>query len=205
MIATEKARPANMSVTEIADISELTIEEFRQQLLEALPHVRAFAVFLTGRMDGADDLVERTILRALSHLNQFKRGTSLRGWLFTILCHEFQTIMRTLRHEVENCNGAYAEQMMTAPQQTSRLEFLEFKRALQKLPTGQRVALLLIDAENMSYEDAARICKCAIGTLKSRVSRGRRRLAAALGYSGIGEIGPDSTLQGALRRRQLLS
>src|SRR3954451_14015728 len=63
MIATEKARPANTSVKEIADILALTIEELRQQLLEELPHVRAFAVFLTGRMDRADDLAERTILR----------------------------------------------------------------------------------------------------------------------------------------------
>ncbi len=153
----------------------------RDQLLAAVPSLRAFAISLCGRVDRADDLVQDTLVRALTHIDRFEKGTNLNAWLFTILRNLFLSEYRKRRREVEDVDGAYAATLTSIPEQGAHLDFEDMRRALAKLPDDQREALILIAAQGFSYEDAATICGTAVGTMKSRVNRARRRLSEQLG------------------------
>jgi RNA polymerase sigma-70 factor (ECF subfamily) len=175
------------------------MEDVRQELFSALPHLRAFAISLTGDIDRADDLVQEAVVRGLSHLHQFRRGTNFQGWMFTILRNQFHSNYRKRRREVEDADGAYAAKFAIAPEQGAHLDFGDFRMALKKLSPEQREAILLIGAEGLSYEETAEICNTKVGTIKSRVNRARKRLAELLGYEKLDEIGPDRVVQAALR------
>jgi RNA polymerase sigma-70 factor (ECF subfamily) len=155
-------------------------DELRASLLKAIPHLRAFAISLTGKVDQADDLVQEAILRGLSHLDSFTPGTDLQAWLFTILRNLFYTSLRKRRREVEDPDGVIAGMLSTAPEQHGRLDLNDLRTALGNLSVEQREALLLVGAEGMSYEEAAAICEVNIGTIKSRINRARTRLAELL-------------------------
>ncbi len=161
--------------------------EVRAALLAAVPNLRAFAVSLCGNIDRANDLVQETLLRAWSHLDSFKPGTNMAAWLFTILRNHFRTEYRKRRREVEDADGEYAARLTTPESQTAHIEFRELRQALAALPPNQREALILIGASGFSYEEAAQICDCAVGTIKSRVNRARVRLAEILASGGTGE------------------
>ena len=120
---------------------------------------------------------QETLLRALANIDSFQPGTNMSAWLFTILRNHFRSEYRKRRREVEDPDGSYAETLKSHPEQNGRVEFEEFRRALAKLPTDQREALVLVGASGFSYEEAAAICECAVGTIKSRVNRARTRLA----------------------------
>lgn len=167
----------------------------RDSLLAATPNLRAFAVSLTGSFDRADDLVQDTLLRALSNIDRFERGTNLNAWLFTILRNLFHSEYRKRKREVEDVDGTYAARLKTAPDQGSWLDFQDFRTALAKLPEDQREALLLVGAQGFSYEDAAGIMGCAIGTVKSRVNRARMRLAALLCLDNVEDLGTDRLMR----------
>src|SRR5258708_4168329 len=152
----------------------------RDTVLATVPSLRAFAISLSGNVDRADDLVQETLLRALANIDSFQPGTNMSAWLFTILRNLFRSEYRKRRREVEDAEGHYAETLKSLPEQTSRVEFREFQNALVKLPTDQREALILVGASGFSYEEAAEICGCAVGTIKSRVNRARTRLAQLL-------------------------
>jgi RNA polymerase sigma-70 factor (ECF subfamily) len=160
-------------------------------MLAAVPSLRAFAISLCGNVDRADDLVQETLLRAWANLGSFQPGTSMSAWLFTILRNLFRTEYRKRRREVEDADGSYAESLMSLPDQNSRLEINEFREALRLLPPEQRESLILVGASGFSYEEAAQICGCAVGTIKSRVNRARTRLAEILSIDGVGDFGPD--------------
>ncbi len=155
-------------------------DELRASLFKAIPHLRAFAISLTGKMDQADDLVQEAIVRGLNHLDSFTPGTNLQAWLFTILRNHFYTLARQRRREVEDPDGVMAGMLSTAPEQHGRLDLDDLRTALGKLPVEQREVLLLIGAEGMSYEEAAAICETNVGTIKSRMNRARLRLAGLL-------------------------
>ena len=155
-------------------------DELRASLFKAIPHLRAFAMSLTGKVDQADDLVQEAIVRGLSHLDSFTPGTNLQAWLFTILRNQFYTMARQRRREVEDPDGAMAGMLSTPPEQHGRLDLDDLRTALGKLPVEQREVLLLIGAEGMSYEEAAAICGTKVGTIKSRMNRARIRLAEVL-------------------------
>jgi RNA polymerase sigma-70 factor (ECF subfamily) len=152
----------------------------REELVAAIPSLRAFAISLTGSSERADDFVQDTLMKAWSHLDRFERGTNLQAWLFTILRNSFFSEHRKRRREVEDVDGAYAGRLASAPEQPGRVAFEDFRIALLRLPTEQREALLLVGAQGFSYEEAAGICGCAVGTIKSRVNRARVRLAELL-------------------------
>jgi RNA polymerase sigma-70 factor (ECF subfamily) len=170
----------------------------RENILAALPRLRAFAISLSGKVDRADDLVQETLVRALTNINSFEPGTNLQAWLFTILHNQFRSEYRKRRREVEDVDGRFAENLKTPPEQHSRLEFREFSQALTKVPADQREALILIGASGFSYEEAAQICGCAIGTIKSRVNRARARLAEILSIESADDFGPDREMQAAV-------
>jgi RNA polymerase sigma-70 factor (ECF subfamily) len=99
---------------------------------------------------------------------------------------------------VEDADGRYAETLKSQPEQTSRVEFEEFRVALAKLPADQREALILVGASGFSYDDAAAICGCAVGTIKSRVNRARTRLADLLAIDSADDFGPDRATRAVL-------
>src|ERR1700751_1984959 len=162
-----------------------------EAVLAAVPSLRAFAISLSGNVDRADDLVQDTLVRALVNIDSFEPGTNLSAWLFTILRNLFRSEYRKRRREVEDGDGTYAESLKSQPEQEARVEFREFRTALAKLPSDQREALILVGASGFSYEEAAGICGCAVGTIKSRVNRARSRLAAILAIRSTSDFGPD--------------
>jgi RNA polymerase sigma-70 factor (ECF subfamily) len=173
--------------------------DIREALFKVIPHLRAFAISLTGSLDHADDLVQETLLRALSNLDKFQPGTSLQAWTFTILRNLFHTEYRKKRREVEDPDGIMAGRLASPPEQGGHLDFEDLRIALTKLPSHQREALLLVGAEGLSYEEAARVCNTHLGTIKSRVNRARSRLAELLHLDGLDEIGPDRSVRAALQ------
>lgn len=174
----------------------------QQQMLALEPNLRAFAMSLCGRADRVDDLVQETMLRAITRIDSFQPGTNLGAWLTTILRNCFLSELRKHRNEVEDADGAYAHALRTAPEQESQLEFKEFRAALREIPFDQREALLLVGAAGLSYEDTATICQATIGTIKSRISRARSRLAALLAIENVDEIGFDNQTRAILVANQ---
>ena len=171
---------------------------FDTDLVGVLPQLRRYARALTGDRAWADDLVQETLLRAMANINSFQPGTNMSAWLFTILRNLFRSEYRKRRREVEDTDGGYAETLKSHPEQHSRVEFQEFRVALAKLPPDQREALILVGASGFSYEEAAAICDCAVGTIKSRVNRARTRLSDLLSIEGADDFGPDRTTRAIL-------
>jgi len=167
-------------------------------MLAALPSLRAFAMSLIGRHDRADDLVQDTIMKAWAKQDHFEMGTNMKAWLFTILRNAFYSSRRKARFEVSDPEGVYAERLVAAPTQTLRCEFDDFRDAFASLAPKYREVLALIAAEGLSYEDTARVCGVAVGTVKSRVNRARIKLAALLSIDGDPELGPDNVTKAAL-------
>lgn len=170
----------------------------RDAILGAVPSLRAFAISLSGNVDRADDLVQETMLRALANINSFQPGTNMSAWLFTILRNLFRSEYRKRKREVEDADGSYADSLKSQPEQNSHIEFEEFRTALAKLPSDQREALILVGASGFSYEEAAEICGCAVGTIKSRVNRARGRLAGLMTIESADDFGPDRATRAVL-------
>ena len=152
----------------------------KAELLSAIPALRAFAVSLCGNPDRADDLVQETLVKAWASLQSFEQGTNLSAWLFTILRNVYYSEYRKRRRESADPDGVMAARLIDPPAQPGHMDFLDFRAALWKLPADQREALILIGASGLSYEEAAAVCRCAPGTMKSRVNRARNRLAELL-------------------------
>lgn len=166
--------------------------DFKRNLIASLPKLRAFAVSLIGNPDRADDLVQDTIMKAWAKQDSFEPGTNIKAWLFTILRNEFYSQMRKRGREVQDSDGIFTEQLSVHPSQYGALDLQDFRKALEKLPDDQREAIILVGASGFSYEEAAEICECAVGTIKSRVSRARTRLQELLDVKGEIDYGPDS-------------
>ena len=173
-------------------------DEFRDQALAAIPSLRAFGMSLTARADRADDLVQETLMKAWKHHDSFQPGTNMKAWLYTILRNEFYSNLRRRKREVEDANGFYSGQVAIHAEQDGHLDMADLKIALSKLPNDQREALILVGASGFSYEEAAEICKVAVGTVKSRVNRGRSRLAELLSLSTDETFGADALSEGIL-------
>lgn len=156
---------------------------FRDDLIAALPGLRAFAKSLAVQPSRADDLVQETVLKAWTHQHRFQPGTNFTAWLFTILRNQFYTECRKARREVEDADGAAAAQMIALPSQEHGIELQKVWSVLTKLPPVQREALLLVAGQGLTYEAAATLVGTQTGTMKSRVSRARAFLAGSLGLS----------------------
>ena len=152
----------------------------RDELVDHLPALRAFALSLTREGASADDLVQDTIVKAWTNMDKFQPGTNLRAWLFTILRNTFYSDRRKMRREVSDSDGIHAARQATRPDHDGRLALNDFRVAFEQLPVEQREALILVGAYGFSYEEAAGMTRVAIGTVKSRANRGRRRLAELL-------------------------
>jgi RNA polymerase sigma-70 factor, ECF subfamily len=180
--------------------SNIASQPLKQSLLGLIPNLRAFAVSLCGDIERADDLVQETLLKAWNHLDSFQEGTNLRAWLFTILRNTYFSECRRRRREVEDHDGTKAAELAVHPAQQGHIDMQDFRRALNVLPPDQREALVLVGAAGFSYEEAASISGCAVGTIKSRVNRARARLSALLGVVTAHEFGPDSATEAIVAR-----
>lgn len=167
----------------------------KAEMLAAIPKLRAFALSLCGRTAKADDLVQETLLRAWAKIDSFEPGSNMAAWLYTILRNEFYSEFRKRKWEVADTEGLYAARLTSPAVQESHMAFLEFRRAMAKLAPDHREALILVGASGMSYDEAAQICGCAVGTMKSRVNRARNRLQELLlspARARAGQEYPDS-------------
>ena len=165
--------------------------DFTDGLMKALPSLRAFAISLSGRAERADDLVQDTLMRAWANAESFQPGTNLNAWLFTILRNLFHSEYRKRRREVQDEDGVYASRLSVQASQDAHLDVQDFRLALEMLPPDQREALLLVGASGFSYEEAADICQCAVGTIKSRVNRARTKLSELLSMDNTEELGAN--------------
>ena len=149
----------------------------RDELVTWIPNLRAFALSLTQSAQHSDDLVQDTLVKALSNLDKFQAGTNLRAWLFTILRNSFYNGIRYRKYHqstaLDEVDPACLEQRAT---QEKYVEFQDVLRGMSRLAPEQREAIVLIAAEGLSYEEAAAVCNCPVGTVKSRLSRARQRL-----------------------------
>jgi RNA polymerase sigma-70 factor, ECF subfamily len=155
-------------------------EAFREGLLALIPFLRAFSRSLCGDRDLADDLAQEALAKAWQSRHTFRAGSNLKAWLFTILRNQFYSDRRRAWRQAPWDDGA-AERMPTAnAAQGWAVQLSDTTRALRGLPDEQREALILVGAGGFSYEDAAAICDCAVGTVKSRVARARKALIGTL-------------------------
>jgi RNA polymerase sigma-70 factor, ECF subfamily len=150
---------------------------FKDQVVELIPPLRGYAMTLAGSGPEADDLVQEALMRAWRSREGFQAGTNMKAWLFKIVRNAFYTHAVKRRNTVQDVDGRMAAQLSASPEQEWRLRYGELLAALQRLTPEAREALLLVAGSGLSYEDAAEVCGCAVGTMKSRVNRARDRLA----------------------------
>lgn len=175
--------------------------EFKNELTGVISHLRAFARGLCGRHDMADDLVQETMLKAWAARDRFQPGTSMRAWTFVILRNAYLTEMRRNRFRGEY-DETVADRILVEPAgQEDPIHLSDMHRALLTLPPERREALLLVGAGGFSYEEAAEICGCAIGTIKSRVARARAALTEMLRNGTL----PERSQQDNSAHRAILS
>lgn len=167
----------------------------RETLLALVPTLRAFALSLCGDQDQADDLVQETLLKAWSHLESFQEGTNLRAWLFTILRNTYFSECRMRRREVEDHDGRKLDALCIPASQDGEVDLEDLRKALDHIAPEQREALMLVGAVGCSYDEAASIAGCAVGTIKSRVNRARCKLIALMGLTSPREFGPDKATE----------
>lgn len=161
----------------------------RDALIEHLPAMRAFAISLTRDSGLADDVVQDTLVKAWSRIDQFDAGTNMRAWLFTILRNTSYSERRKSHREVPDVDGIHTASLAEKPAHDGRLNLTDFRAALAELSDEQREALLLVGASGFSYEEAAAMCKVPVGTVKSRIGRARHRLSELL------DLNEDDTLE----------
>ncbi len=155
-------------------------ESFRRELLTVLPHLRAFARGLSGRPDFADDLVQEAAIKAWTARDRYTAGTNMRAWTFAILRNHYLSELRKSRRQTDLDEGAVERMLVMEADQEGPLHLGDMETALQKLAPERREAVLLVGASGFSYEEAADIAGCPIGTMKSRVARARADLARML-------------------------
>jgi len=153
---------------------------FKKDLTELIPHLRAFSRSLCGNATLADDVAQDALLKAWNARERFIPGSNLKAWTFTILRNQFYSIKRR-SWRATSLEPEVAEQTIVANNDAEHSVHLnELRRGLDMLKDDQREAIILVGASGLSYEEAAEICDCAVGTIKSRVSRARKALEAIM-------------------------
>ena len=161
---------------------------FRDQLVAIIPALRSFARGLCGSRAMADDMAQEAMVRAWAARASYIQGTNFRAWMFIILRNQFySTIRKDAR--MSTWDPEVAERLLVeAPAQQDGIHVSDVAKALQKLPPEQREVLLIVGANGASYEEAAEIIGCAVGTIKSRLARGRKALALLIDGPGDDEM-----------------
>ncbi len=152
----------------------------RNDVVEHLAAMRAFAHSLCANRAVADDIVQDALVKAWTNFGKYRPGTNLRAWLFTITRNTYYSHLRTARYRFEEIDGPHAATLATRPDHDGRLALNDVMAAFDRLSAEQREALLLVGASGFSYEEAAEMCGISLGTLKSRISRGRKALSEVM-------------------------
>ena len=178
------------------DIQTLADDAFKTELTGLIPQMRAFARSLCRDAVAADDLAQDALLKAWNNRSSYQAGTNMKAWTFMILRNQFYSDKRRSWRSTQLDPEVAERTLVAVSNPIASLELDEVRRALAKLPEDQREALILIGAGGLSYEEVSEICGCAIGTIKSRVSRARDRLAAIIedGSYGQDDILPSSAM-----------
>jgi len=181
------------------------VSDIHRSIEAEIPRLRRYARALARDMTAADDLVQDCLARALSKLHLWQEGTDLRAWLFTILHNQYVNQVRRAVREGTAVGLSETEPLLTrAPQQGRRLELRDLERAMTKLPEEQRAVILLVGMEGMRYEEVAEILDVPVGTVRSRLSRGRdalRRLIGVVPDRQAEQIMADPAAQARLAKR----
>ncbi|MDR5653546.1 sigma-70 family RNA polymerase sigma factor [Ruixingdingia sedimenti] len=159
-----------------------------RDILDLIPTLRLMARGLVRGGDGADDLVQETLLRALAHVGGFTPGTDLRAWLFTIMRNVFRAQGRRRASEWRGRTEGPPPAAVFLPVHDDRIICARLMQAIGHLPMPYREALVLVALMDQSYADAARVCNCPIGTIKSRISRARAMILAEMGAASFAEL-----------------
>ena len=149
-------------------------------MVALVPQLHTFARSLCRDGVKADDLVQEALMRAINNIERFKPGTNLKAWLFTIVRNEHYSQLRRSKFEAQGMNIELLPEPSVPPDHDGKLELRDLNRALASVSPGQRTALILVSVSGYSYEEAAQICGCAVGTIKSRVARARETLLELL-------------------------
>ena len=191
-------------MTMTSDQSGRTVpgEEFKVELLQVIPHLRAFARGLCGRLDVADDLVQETLVKVWSAKDRFAVGSNMRAWTFTILRNTYLNELRRNRFNMDYDETVAEGILTTGPAQEGPIHLSDTHHFLLQLLPEYREALLLVGAGGLSYEEAAQVAGCAVGTMKSRTSRARAGLTKLM--DGTAKI-PRAKLSGADATAALLA
>ena len=158
--------------------------KFKADLVALIPHLRAFARTMTGNTAEADDLAQEALAKAWQARGSYTMGTNMKAWTFMILRNQFYSDKRRSWRTIQLDQEAAERTLLANDNPSAPLELNDLRMALGALPEEQREALILIGAGGMSYEEAAEICECAVGTVKSRVSRARVALRQILEHGG---------------------
>lgn len=162
-------------------ISKARREEFEHEALPHLSHLYTAAYYLTKDKTEAEDLVQDTYLRGFRFFDKFQPGTNCRAWLLSIQRHLAINRYCRKKREPEIVDWAEVELVYESMvEQSEKQTYVDIERALKKLPEEFRTALVLVAIEELTYEEAAQVTRCPIGTIRSRVSRGRRMLQVIL-------------------------
>lgn len=166
-------------------------DPFKDQLVGLLPKLRSYALGLTGSASEADDLVQEALTRAWRSRAGFD-GANLKAWTYRILRNCFIDHVKLRRMTVQDVEGRLAAGLVSKPEQEWRLQYDDTLAALGELSPDCREALLLVVAHGLSYEEAAGLCSCPVGTLKSRVSRAREQLTRRLNGEAPPRLRPSA-------------
>ncbi|MFN3670072.1 MAG: sigma-70 family RNA polymerase sigma factor [Brevundimonas sp.] len=170
-------------------------DAFKRELVVLIPHLRAFARTLTGDPTAADDLAQDAMMKAWDARASYQMGTNMKAWTFMILRNQFYSEKRRSWRQTQLDQEAAERTLVAVDDPESPVALDELRLALATLPEEQREALILVGAGGFAYEEAAAICQCAVGTVKSRVSRARKALQATLekgGYARDGRAAGDA-------------
>lgn len=159
-----------------------------EALIDLIPSLRIYARNLTRGGDEADDLVQETLVKALANVSSFQKGTNLRAWLFTIMRNTFLTRVTKSARERVGAADCVSSTVICFPKHDSYMAGNRVMAAIQRLPDQYREALILVFLMGESYQDVARICDCAIGTVKSRINRARHLVMEDLGAAEVQEM-----------------
>ena len=181
------------------------MSDIHDRIQAEIPRLRRYARSLARDVTAADDLVQDCLARALGKIHLWQEGTDLRAWLFTILHNQYVNQVRRAVREGAAVGLSETEPLLTrAPQQGRSLELRDLDRAMRKLPEEQRSVILLVGMEGMRYEEVAEILDVPVGTVRSRLSRGRdalRRLMGIIPDRSAEQIMTDPTAQGRMTQR----
>lgn len=153
---------------------------FKREMVALIPHLRAFARTLTGDPTAADDLAQDAMMKAWDARASFEMGTNMKAWTFMILRNQFYSEKRRSWRQSQLDQEAAERTLVAIDDPAAPVALDELRLGLGMLPSEQREALVLVGAGGFAYEEAADICGCAVGTVKSRVSRARRALQSIL-------------------------